>query len=66
MTHLTKPYASMACFPLAMLAASVGIATDTNKVTIIDRDLVVEELPLLTKYDVSNRILDRVKGLFRD
>ena len=43
-----------------------GFGSDTNQVTLIDRDLVVEELPLLSKYDVSNRILDRVKGLFRD
>ena len=43
-----------------------GFGSDTNKVTLIDRDLAVEELPLLTKYDVSNRILDRVKALFKD
>ena len=47
-------------------AEGSGFGTDTNKVTIIDRALAVEELPLLTKYDVSNRILDRVKVLFRD
>ena len=43
-----------------------GFGSDTNKVTLIDRDLAVEELPLLSKYEVSNRILDRVKGLFKD
>ena len=43
-----------------------GFGSDTNQVTLIDRDLVVEELPLLSKYDVSNRILDRVRDLFRD
>ena len=47
-------------------AEGSGFGSDTNQVTLIDRDLVVEELPLLSKYDVSNRILDRVKGLFRD
>ncbi|PKB81154.1 MAG: bifunctional 4'-phosphopantothenoylcysteine decarboxylase/phosphopantothenoylcysteine synthetase [SAR202 cluster bacterium MP-SInd-SRR3963457-G1] len=47
-------------------AEGSGFGSDTNKVTLIDRDLGVEELPLLSKYDVSNRILDRVKGLFRD
>jgi phosphopantothenoylcysteine decarboxylase/phosphopantothenate--cysteine ligase len=47
-------------------AEGSGFGSDTNKVTLIDRELGVEELPLLTKYDVSNRILDRVKGLFRD
>ena len=41
-----------------------GFGVDTNKVTLIDRDLEVEELPLLTKYDVSLRILDRVRDLF--
>ena len=47
-------------------AEGSGFGSDTNKVTLIDRDLAVEELPLLNKYDVSNRILDRVKGLFHD
>jgi len=47
-------------------AEGSGFGTDTNKVTFISRDLSVEELPLLTKYDVSNRIFDRVKALFRD
>ena len=36
---------------------------DTNQVTLIDRDLRVEELPLLSKYEVSYRILDRVAAL---
>ena len=43
-----------------------GFGTDTNRVTLIDRDMNVEELPLLTKYEVGNRILDRVAGLFRE
>jgi phosphopantothenoylcysteine decarboxylase/phosphopantothenate--cysteine ligase len=43
-----------------------GFGSDTNQVTLIGRDLKVEELPLLSKYDVSNRILDRVKDLFRN
>jgi len=47
-------------------AEGSGFGSDTNKVTLIDRDLAVEELPLLSKYEVSNRILDRVKGLFKD
>ena len=41
-----------------------GFGTDTNRVTLIDRDLNVEELPMLTKYEVGNRILDRVVRLF--
>ena len=40
-----------------------GFAVDTNKVTLIDRGLQVEELPLLSKYEVSHRILDRVVRL---
>ncbi|MCH8799850.1 MAG: bifunctional phosphopantothenoylcysteine decarboxylase/phosphopantothenate--cysteine ligase CoaBC [Chloroflexi bacterium] len=47
-------------------AEGSGFGSDTNQVTLIGRDLAVEELPLMTKYDVSNRILDRVKDLFRD
>ena len=41
-----------------------GFGTDTNRVTLISRDLQVQELPLLTKYEVGNRILDRVRELF--
>ena len=43
--------------------ASSGFGVDTNKVTIIDRDGKVENLPLLTKREVADRILDRVMGL---
>ena len=37
-----------------------GIGTDTNQVVIIDRKGKVEELPLLPKREVADRILDRV------
>ena len=47
-------------------AEGSGFGADTNKVSLIDRSLNVEDLPLLTKYEVGNRILDRVIGLFRD
>ncbi len=40
-----------------------GFGVDTNKVTIIDRDGKVESLPLLTKREVADKILDRVVGL---
>ena len=43
--------------------AASGFGSDTNKVVLIDRELQVEELPLLTKYEVSHRILDRVRVL---
>jgi phosphopantothenoylcysteine decarboxylase/phosphopantothenate--cysteine ligase len=44
-------------------AQDAGFAADTNLVTLVDRDGVVEELPLLPKYDVAMRILDRVAAL---
>jgi phosphopantothenoylcysteine decarboxylase/phosphopantothenate--cysteine ligase len=47
-------------------APDSGFGVDTNKVALIDRELRVEELPLLTKYEVSQRVLDRVIPLFRD
>ena len=43
--------------------ADSGFGSDTNRVALIDRQLRVEELPLLTKYEVGNRILDKVRDL---
>ena len=43
---------------------SSGFGADTNKVTLIDRDGKVDSLPLLTKREVADKILDRVVGLF--
>ena len=37
-----------------------GFGTDTNRVTIVDADGGRDELPLLTKREVADRILDRV------
>ena len=37
-----------------------GFAVDTNRVTIIDKDGKVDALPLLSKREVADRILDRV------
>lgn len=37
--------------------------SDTNTVTIIDRQGKAEELPELSKFDVANHILDRVRDL---
>lgn len=42
-----------------------GFGRDTNRVVLIDRELRVEELPLLSKYEVSNRILDRIVTLLQ-
>jgi phosphopantothenoylcysteine decarboxylase/phosphopantothenate--cysteine ligase len=40
-----------------------GFGTDTNKVFIVDKKGDVEDLPLMSKYEVSNCILDRVREL---
>ncbi|MDP6576600.1 MAG: bifunctional phosphopantothenoylcysteine decarboxylase/phosphopantothenate--cysteine ligase CoaBC [Dehalococcoidales bacterium] len=41
-----------------------GFGTETNKVILIDRKGKVESLPLLTKREVADRILDKVVKLF--
>ncbi len=43
--------------------ADSGFGVDTNKVTLIDRTGNVESLPLMSKREVADRILDRVVGL---
>lgn len=40
-----------------------GFAVDTNRVTLLDRDGNQEALPLLSKSEVADRILDRVEKL---
>ncbi|MBI3988118.1 MAG: bifunctional phosphopantothenoylcysteine decarboxylase/phosphopantothenate--cysteine ligase CoaBC [candidate division NC10 bacterium] len=42
-----------------------GFASETNLVTILDREGHVEELPLLSKKEVAHRILDRVVALLQ-
>ncbi len=42
-----------------------GFGVDTNRVVLIDRELQAERLPLLSKYEVGHRILDRVSALLR-
>ncbi len=44
-------------------AEDSGFGADTNRVTLIDREGKVEELPLMHKYEVAHRILDRVVAL---
>ena len=44
-------------------APDAGFAVDTNRIVILDRDGGRDELPLLSKYDCSQRILDRVAAL---
>lgn len=43
--------------------AGSGFGSDTNRVTILGRDGSVEALPLLSKTEVAQRILDRVVAL---
>jgi len=45
--------------------ASSGFDVDTNKVTLIDRDGKTEELPLMSKREVAERILDKVGGMLK-
>jgi phosphopantothenoylcysteine decarboxylase/phosphopantothenate--cysteine ligase len=40
-----------------------GFGVDTNKVTLIDKKGKVEKLPLMTKREVADKILDRVVGM---
>ena len=42
-----------------------GFGADTNKVTLISRDGKVESLPLMSKREVADRILDKVVGLLK-
>lgn len=44
-------------------AAQAGFGYDTNLVTLIDAAGKVDELPLLSKYAVGHRILDRVAAI---
>jgi phosphopantothenoylcysteine decarboxylase/phosphopantothenate--cysteine ligase len=44
-------------------ASDSGFGTDTNRVTIIDREGKIDSLPLLPKREVAERVLDRVVEL---
>ena len=43
--------------------ADSGFDADTNQVTIIDKNGKIDELPLMSKREVADRILDRVAGM---
>jgi phosphopantothenoylcysteine decarboxylase/phosphopantothenate--cysteine ligase len=45
--------------------ADSGFEVDTNKVTLIDKNGRVEELPLMSKREVAERILDRMAGMLK-
>ncbi len=46
-------------------AADAGFGVDTNRVVIIDAAGGQQELPLLTKYEVAQHILDRLPAIFQ-
>ena len=46
-------------------AADSGFDVDTNRVTFIDKDNAIEELPLLSKREVAERILDRIAQVMK-
>mgnify|MGYP001268948930 CR=1 FL=1 len=46
-------------------ATDSGFGVDTNEVTLIDRDGKTENLPLLTKREVADKVLDRVVGMMK-
>ena len=46
-------------------APDSGFAVDTNRVTLIDKNGKTEELPLMSKREVADKILDRVVGLLK-
>jgi phosphopantothenoylcysteine decarboxylase/phosphopantothenate--cysteine ligase len=50
----------------AALEEGAGFEVDTNKVTILDREGGVEELPVLPKEVVAERLLDRLTKLLPD
>ena len=47
------------------LEPGAGFAVDTNRVALVAPDGAVEQLPLLSKQDVADRLLDRVEELLR-
>ena len=48
-----------------LLAEGAGFAGDTNIVTLIDKTGTCEQLPLLSKQEVANTILDRIMKLLK-
>jgi phosphopantothenoylcysteine decarboxylase/phosphopantothenate--cysteine ligase len=44
-------------------ASDSGFGTDTNRVTIIDRTGKIDSLPLMSKREAADKILDRVVGM---
>ena len=42
-----------------------GFQTDTNKITILDRDGDVQSMPIMTKIEAAEKILERIAGLLK-
>jgi len=42
-----------------------GFGTETNRVTIIDSKGKMDELPLMTKDEVADRVLDKLRGILK-
>ena len=42
-----------------------GFKTDTNKITIIDREGDIQSLPLMSKIETAEKILEKVEGLLK-
>jgi phosphopantothenoylcysteine decarboxylase/phosphopantothenate--cysteine ligase len=47
-------------------AEDAGFEVDTNRVTLIDPSGSIEELPLLSKRETADRLLDRIEDRLRD
>ena len=47
-------------------AQDAGFEVDTNRITLIDPSGSVEELPLLSKREAADRLLDRIEDRLRD
>ena len=61
---LIKKRLAMICANNVM-EADAGFAVDTNRITLLHADGEVEPLPLMSKREVSDVILDRVSKLLR-
>lgn len=49
-----------------VMAEGAGFAVDTNRVLLLGRDGIVEEMPLLSKTEVAERLVHHVAGLLNN
>lgn len=64
-THKLAAKGAQLCVANDITAEDAGFGVDTNRVTFIDEAGGAEELPLMSKYDVAWRLLDRSSELLR-